>query len=196
VDRFDPGAQPGGRAPAPGRLGYLQAFLNSFWDLERHGADLWATPGSYGAWLAARGFDPTPDSEDLATAIELRETLRALALANHDGRSDPAAIGLVDRIAGRVAPHAGLVPRLGDGGGRLDPAENGPQGALALALGVALLARAEGTWPRMKACPHARCGWVFYDHSRNRSGQWCSMRICGNRTKGELFRARRRGAAA
>ena len=43
MDRFDPGPQPGGRAPAPGRLGYLQAFLNSFWDLECHGADLWAT---------------------------------------------------------------------------------------------------------------------------------------------------------
>jgi predicted RNA-binding Zn ribbon-like protein len=44
----------------------------------------------------------------------------------------------------------------------------------------------------MKACPHEDCGWVFHDASRNRSGQWCSMAVCGNRTKGAAFRARLR----
>ena len=42
MDRFDPGRQPAGRAPAPGRLGLVQAFLNSFWDLDAHGAEVWA----------------------------------------------------------------------------------------------------------------------------------------------------------
>src|SRR3954471_5227272 len=55
VNRFDAGRQPAGRAPAPGRLGLVQAFLNSFWDLDRHGAEGWPDPGAYGTWLGERG---------------------------------------------------------------------------------------------------------------------------------------------
>jgi predicted RNA-binding Zn ribbon-like protein len=51
---------------------------------------------------------------------------------------------------------------------------------------------ADGTWPRVKACPGPHCGWLFYDGSRNRSRQWCSMAICGNRVKSATFRERRR----
>jgi predicted RNA-binding Zn ribbon-like protein len=34
--------------------------------------------------------------------------------------------------------------------------------------------------------------WAFYDRSKNRSGHWCSMRVCGNRAKARQFRERRR----
>src|SRR5215211_6924695 len=152
VDRFDPGRQPAGRAPAPGRLGLVQAFLNSFWDLDGRGAELWADPAAYGAWLHERGLAADPAvvrPEDLARALELREALRALALANHDDAPAPAAEAVLDRIAAEVGPAA-----------------------------------------RLKACPHAHCGWAFYDRSRNRSSQWCSMRICGNRTKAARHRVR------
>jgi predicted RNA-binding Zn ribbon-like protein len=192
VDRFDPGRQPAGRAPAPGRLGLVQAFLNSFWDLDGGGADAWADPRAYGAWLAARGFgDRRPDAGDLARAIELREALRALALANHDAARAPQAESVLDRVAAAVAPRARLTPRFGGGDGdRLDVAAGDPDSALALVLGAVFAARADGTWRRLKACPHAHCGWAFYDRSRNRSSQWCSMSICGNRTKGARHRAR------
>jgi predicted RNA-binding Zn ribbon-like protein len=37
---------------------------------------------------------------------------------------------------------------------------------------------------RVGVCADDRgCGWLFYDTSRNRSRQWCSMRGCGNRAK-------------
>ena len=87
-----------------------------------------------------------------------------------------------------MAPAAALAPSLRTGA--LEPAGDGPDAACALALGIVFAARADGTFTRLKACPHAHCGWAFYDSSRNRSGQWCSMRICGNRTKGEVFRRR------
>jgi predicted RNA-binding Zn ribbon-like protein len=195
VDRFDPGPQPAGRVPAPGRLGLVQAFLNSFWDLEAHGAEGWAEPAGYGAWLHARDLAPAgaATADDLARALELREALRALALANHDGAAVPAAEEVLDRIAADVGPAAGLTPRFGDGPPRLDVSADGPDAALALVLGIVLAARFDGSWARLKACPHAHCGWAFYDRSRNRSSQWCSMRICGNRTKGARHRAR--GAA-
>jgi predicted RNA-binding Zn ribbon-like protein len=189
VDRFDAGPQPAGRPPAPGRLAYVQAFLNTFWDLAApHGGEVWTSPAAYGAWLAQRGFRAPPTGADVERAIELREALRALCLANHDHGDAPQAIALLDRLARAVAPRAGLAPSLADG--TLAPATDGPDAACALALGIVFAARLDGSFARLKACPHERCGWAFYDTSRNRSGQWCSMRICGNRTKGELFRRR------
>jgi predicted RNA-binding Zn ribbon-like protein len=190
VDRFDPGRQPAGRAPAPGRLGLVQAFLNSFWDLDvPGGAERWADPAAYTAWLRERGFaSGRATAGDLALAIELREALRALALANHDDALAPDAEATLDRIAARVTPHAGLTPRFDRPA--LDVAGDGPDAALALVLGIVFAARLDGTWRRLKACPHEHCGWAFYDRSRNRSSQWCSMRICGNRTKGARHRER------
>jgi len=192
VYRYDAGRQPAGRAPAPGRLAFVQAFLNSFWDLDAAGVDRWTDPTRYAAWLGERGFEPgTATAADLARAVELREALRALALANHDDADAPHAEAVLDRIADAVAPRAGLRPRFAPGdGGALDVAGDGPDAALALALGIVFAARLDGTWPRLKACPHAHCGWAFYDRSRNRSSQWCSMRICGNRTKGARHRQR------
>jgi predicted RNA-binding Zn ribbon-like protein len=193
VDRFDPGRQPAGRPPAPGRLGLVQAFLNSFWDLGAGGAETWTAPAVYGRWLEARGFaEGGVGPADLDRALELREALRALALANHDDAPAPAAEAVLDRVAVAVAQRAGLTPRFAAGADRLEVAGGGPDAALALALGVVFAARADGTWRRMKACPHAHCGWVFFDRSRNRSAQWCSMRICGNRTKAARHRVRGR----
>jgi predicted RNA-binding Zn ribbon-like protein len=37
---------------------------------------------------------------------------------------------------------------------------------------------------RVGVCADDRgCGWLFFDTSRNRTRQWCSMRGCGNRAK-------------
>jgi predicted RNA-binding Zn ribbon-like protein len=192
VDRFDAGTQPAGRPPAPGRLAFVQAFLNTFWDLDGDGSEVWSTPGAYGQWLRARGFGGgSATARDLDRAVELREALRALCRANHDSGEEPAAVATLDGIAHAVAPAGALAPSLRTGA--LDPAGDGPDAACALALGIVYTARADGSFARLKACPHAHCGWVFYDVSRNRSGQWCSMRICGNRTKGEAFRRRTSG---
>jgi predicted RNA-binding Zn ribbon-like protein len=189
VNRFDAGTQPAGRPPAPGRLAFVQAFLNTFWDLEGDGSEVWSTPGAHGHWLRARGFDgAAATAGDLDRALELREALRAVCRANHDSGEAPAAVATLDRIAHAVAPAAALAPSLRSGA--LEPVGNGPDAACGLALGIVFAARADGTFARLKACPHAHCGWAFYDSSRNRSGQWCSMRICGNRTKGEAFRRR------
>jgi len=197
VHRFDPGPQPSGRTPAPGRLGLVQAFANAFWDLERGGVDEWGDAGEYARWLAARGFAGAAagvGEADRARAIELRETLRALAYRHHDDPSDvPAdapALAVLDAAAGR----APLRVSFADGAPVHVAVGDGPDDALALVAGVVAEAMADGTWSRMKACPGPHCGWVFYDGSRNRSRQWCSMQLCGNRVKGREFRARRRTA--
>jgi predicted RNA-binding Zn ribbon-like protein len=77
--------------------------------------------------------------------------------------------------------------RFGPGGPRHEAGD-----PIDLTLAVVAEAMADGTWSRLKACPGPHCGWTFYDSSRNRSSQWCSMAICGNRVKGHAFRERRR----
>ena len=67
----------------------------------------------------------------------------------------------------------------------------GRASTLALACGRDRRRRgAGGTWSRFKACRKDTCGWIFYDHSRNRSSNWCSMTICGNRSKTAGYRRR------
>jgi predicted RNA-binding Zn ribbon-like protein len=62
--------------------------------------------------------------------------------------------------------------------------------ALAPIYDAVFCAMEKGTWPRLKACRDDTCQWAFYDRSKNRSGTWCSMEVCGNRNKARTFRAR------
>lgn len=179
MDRFDPGRQPAGRRPAPGRLGFVQAFLNSFWDLDDGGTDRWATPDGLERWLRERDFADRVSEAERARTVALRDGLRAALLG--EGWD-------------HVRDDGPLVVRHDAGGAWLEPAGDGAAAARALAIAIVLEARRDGSWERMKACPGPHCGWAFHDHSRNRSGQWCSMRICGNRTKGAAFRQRQRSA--
>jgi predicted RNA-binding Zn ribbon-like protein len=50
-------------------------------------------------------------------------------------------------------------------------------------------AQLTGDWLRLKAC--RQCQYAFYDRSRNRSAAWCSMSICGNRSKNRAYYYRR-----
>src|SRR3954465_54037 len=83
----NPGPQPGGRDPAPGALGLVQAFVNSNYDLEfEHGAELFADPPALGRWLARRGLigaHASVSAAELERALAVRAGLRALLIANN-----------------------------------------------------------------------------------------------------------------
>jgi predicted RNA-binding Zn ribbon-like protein len=66
----------------------------------------------------------------------------------------------------------------------------GIEGAVGRLLGAAFLAELDGRWERFRVCGEPTCSAVFYDRSRNRSGKWCSMSTCGNRSKVRAFRRR------
>jgi len=46
---------------------------------------------------------------------------------------------------------------------------------------------AEGTRARLRVCANPACGLFFYDNSRTRRRRWCSMAVCGNRSKVAAF---------
>ncbi|HKV60509.1 MAG TPA: CGNR zinc finger domain-containing protein [Candidatus Acidoferrum sp.] len=46
---------------------------------------------------------------------------------------------------------------------------------------------AEGPQARLRLCANTQCGLFFYDDSRTRRRRWCSMAVCGNRSKVAAF---------
>jgi predicted RNA-binding Zn ribbon-like protein len=179
---------------APGRLELVRAFVNSV-DLE-HGTDELASPDALAAWLGERELldaGEAPTAADLRRATDLREALRELLLAHHgdDHVADPAAIETIEAAARRARLELRFAE---DAVARVAPGRGGTDGALGRLLAIVAAAQADGTWERLKACPWETCHWAFYDHSRNRSGVWCTMAVCGNRAKAQAFRQRRRGA--
>jgi len=177
---------------APGRLELVRAFVNSV-DLEERREELDGAAG-LGAWLRSRDLlqgGRTPSRADVGRAVALREALRELLLAHHgDHEAAPGAVAVVDEAARR----ARLEVRFGAPGAaaELVPAAAGVDGALGRLLAVVAEAQRDGTWERLKACPWDTCRWAFYDRSKNRSGRWCTMEVCGNRAKAAAFRARAR----
>ena len=68
---------------------------------------------------------------------------------------------------------------------------SGPGAVVAPIVAIVYEAMVDGTWERLKACPADDCQWAFYDESKNRSGTWCDMAVCGNRAKVRAYRERR-----
>ena len=127
------------------------------------------------------------DEAGWRSAVRAREALRDV-LASHNGEALP-------RRAVQQLNKAGATARLGvvwtdDGGARFEPGGSGAGGAVARIFAAVVTLQADGTWERLKVCPAGDCRYAFYDHSKNRSGRWCSMRVCGNRSKTRSFRRR------
>ena len=180
--------QSGGREPAEGDLRLVQDFVNTL-DRE-NGVELFDGPEGLDAWLAHRGLDRGDRTRaDVQRALELREALRAILLANHGGPDPGEAF---DTLAA-FARAAGLSPVFD--APRLAPSAGGLDTVFGEILAVAFAAMLDGRWERLKACPRDVCGWVFHDRSPANRGTWCSMRICGNRVKASAYyRRRTRGA--
>ena len=188
---------PGESTPAktaPQPLYLVQRFINSV-DRET-GEDELESPEALRGWLAERELlDPAEGvtEADLARALDVREGLRAVLLANNGLPLDEARVDRLDRAVRRAGVRVRFQP------GRdpeLVPDSTGVDGAIARLMAIVAAAVEHGRWERLKACPRDECEWAFYDRSKNRSGRWCQMEVCGNIEKARAFRQRRRGAPA
>lgn len=178
----------GDETRAPGDLGLIEAFLNTV-DLERGGEDF-DSPEALADWLGRYGLldDGAALTEsNRRRALAVREALREMLLANHDGiEAPPEALQLLQTEAAALP----LTIDLAGDHAHLRPTGTGLDRAIGAMLAIVFHAMHDGTWTRMKACRNDTCHWAFYDASRNRSGKWCSMAICGNRTKVANYRER------
>jgi predicted RNA-binding Zn ribbon-like protein len=154
-------------------------------------SDALQTPDGLAAWLIEQGLlarEHTPlTAADRELAVSLREALRSLMLANNGEPVDPGAAGQLDATARRGELRLSFAEGISVG---LTPGVAGLPAALARLVVPVAEALRDGSWARVKACRASDCHWAFYDHSRNRSGVWCDMAVCGNRTKVRAHRAR------
>jgi predicted RNA-binding Zn ribbon-like protein len=170
----------------------VQSFLNSRWNLNRDHEEQLKSPSALAAWLEERGLvEPGTrlGKADLARAVDVREGLRALLFVNNGAPPDEGAI---ERLNGALAGSRLSVRFEPTGSPALASRAGGLDSALASLASIVAAAQVDGNWLRLKACPGRHCGWAFYDHSRNRSGSWCSMSLCGSRSKAREYRRRNR----
>jgi hypothetical protein len=146
-------------------------FLNTL-DVEA-GTDAIDTLDGWVSWLSAQGLDGCFGPQDLGAlgrALELRGDLRALAMGEQHAQGRQVDVQVALTADGQVELSA-------------------PTAAGFLAAAAAKVA-IETRIDRIKICPADDCRWAFYDTSRNRSRQWCSMQVCGNRAKARAHRQR------
>jgi predicted RNA-binding Zn ribbon-like protein len=120
----------------------------------------------------------------------LRKTLTALLRKQRIAAEWVAPINETLRI---TEGHDELVP--GPGGWKIEfmAREGGLEWLLAAVARSGAELIAEGGQARLRLCANPQCGLFFYDTSRTQQRRWCSMAVCGNRSKVASF-ARRHAA--
>lgn len=174
---------------APGALETLRDFINT---LEFSGGaddNFTATPDEMAKWCSESGLCPDVDNAGIARLREFREALRAV-LETHVGDGEEAQLW---RALQPFAEQACYRLSISDAGRpALQPQGAGADAAIATLFAIIYDAIGDGTWARLKACRKHSCRFAFYDRSKNGSGVWCSMRVCGNRVKAQKRRLSRK----
>jgi predicted RNA-binding Zn ribbon-like protein len=167
----------------------LVAFVNTR-DLDEE-TDAIGDPEALERWIPTSGAGvgaPPVDAAGHRRVLALRESLRALLRANNGGEVTDTELAPLREAAENARYQASLGPggalRMAPEGGGLDAFE------ARLLLAIERV-QALGGWTRLKACPAEDCQEAFVDTSRNRSRTWCSMEVCGNRSKTRRYRRRK-----
>jgi predicted RNA-binding Zn ribbon-like protein len=198
ASRPRPAAGPPRISAAHGELEIVQRFVNTL-DIEA-GTDELDSPAALTTWLERHGLGVGPGrpasavtAADLRRAVALREALRGV-LRSHASAAPaglaPGAVAGGGELPGIAAALRTRLEVSDDGRVAVAPAGSGTAAALARILLIVAEAGSNGTWSRLKACSAADCQWAFYDRSPTRTGCWCSMRICGSRSKSRAYRDR------
>ncbi len=176
---------------APGPLELVRLFVNTF-DPEYPDRDPFLSADAAGTWLVKHGLEPVADSEEERASVrQLREALRSELLA-HTGAEDERESW--ERLATQLNGTGLEVVFDSARGVSLGPppAADGLRALRATIASRIYDAVRGGEWRRLKACRKETCLFAFYDRSKNGSGTWCDMAVCGNRVKAQRRRARER----
>lgn len=179
---------------APDGLNFVQAFLNT----EGGGrSDLLADAATANAWYAsaylalARERFTADAGQPPPTTLSERDTARLVVLRSR----------LKQALKGHAEPLGTIIPAITVSLRQSNdmtvlgmPRGSGWQQAASLLAYECLVAQLTGNWPRLKICRDEGCKVAFYDRSRNNSGVWHDVHICGNAANLRASRARRRNS--
>lgn len=165
----------------------LLAFLTT----RDHDGDALGSASLTRDWFVSNGLigaETEVTDDDARAARRFRAAVVALFAENGGGEPDERTAPAIASVT-EAAP---LVVRVTPGGAlELDPAGEGVPRALARFAAMLYLSSATGDLARWKAC--RKCGWAFYDGSKNRSRVWCDMQLCGSQEKARAYRQRKAG---
>jgi CGNR zinc finger/Putative stress-induced transcription regulator len=188
--------------PAPGGLAFVQEFMSTIAAGKPRQEDLLSELSTAQEWLdnaladwatanATAPFAVTLEQDDLDRLRDFRDDLRRIATPVREGAQDS---GGTDPVALPVVP----VSMQWDDSGRVQPVPRGSgwRKVASLTAVEVFKAQLDGSWNRIKTCRNPRCAVAFFDRSRNNSGVWHSVKVCGNAANLRAYRARRRVPSA
>ena len=163
--------------------------------IQHRQSDELISPHDLAAWMSERKLSRSAQRMTpamLATALELRESLRAFLQADTETRrSDRVML----RALTRATSHFPLVVTArADGVLAAVPARHDGIAGLATVVAEMQGASLNGSLDRLKMCASDECRRVFYDRSKPASRRWCVSTLCGNRIKTRNYRARHQEA--
>ena len=146
--------------------------------------------------------DPQSATSLLLKSQRLASTLRRVFIAMlRKQKIAPEWVEPVNEILRVTEGHDELVSQDGQWKIEFVAREGGLDWLLAAVARSAAEVMAEGDRARLRLCANPQCGLFFSDDSRTRQRRWCSMALCGNRSKVAAFarkhaHSRARGAAS
>jgi predicted RNA-binding Zn ribbon-like protein len=157
-------------------------LLNTRWRDADGEHDLLTSTQPLAGWLHGHGFDDVPADEECLGALRRTRS----AIHGVIARDDPAARDELNE----VLAHGRLRRTLGPDGPDSVAEVDSPSWLPAWSAAAEYLRLVDEAPERVRRCAHPDCVLHFYDVSRNGTRRWCSMALCGNRTKASRHSAR------
>ena len=135
-----------------------------------------------------------PESDSAAAESLLRKARRLCASTRlifsalvRKQKIAPEWIEPINEVLRITEGHDELTQRAGNWQIEFIAREGGLEWLLAAIARSAADIVAEGPEARVRVCANSGCGLFFYDESRTHRRRWCSMAVCGNRSKVAAF---------
>jgi CGNR zinc finger/Putative stress-induced transcription regulator len=171
---------------APGGLAIVQELLNTAASGREKTPDLLADVGQANEWLI----------ELMRESVELEAPQAVESVSESDLKElRQLRDSFADSVSGeRATPVTSPVTFGLDAAGKIGPLlkDRAVDWLISTVMTEGFLAQHSGDWARLKICGNPACRVSFFDRSKNRSGVWHDVRVCGNAINLRASRSRRR----
>jgi len=160
-------------------------YINTYPDLVKWGLEQGILESGKAQLLLKKAQDsPETAARVLKETVTLREAMYRIFSAVIEG-SPPSKedSSLFNRELSRTLVNAYVIFREGKFVLRWRDSENALERILWPVIHDACELLTSQELARVGKCADEKCGWLFFDTSKNRSRRWCSMNDCGNRAK-------------